>query len=525
MKKTSLLLISFWAAVGQAAEVRILYTNDIESVYEPVEAHWRDDMAFIGGMAHLSTLIEAQRSSEDVAFLFDAGDMFTGSLSKATEGRLVFDLYSAMGYDAVNLGNHEFEYGWQILARVMQRARFPVLNANIRHEASDVHFAQQYAILESSGIRVGVIGVMGMDAFTNTMMKINREGLYANPPGEVVQPLVDEIRDEVDLMILLTHQNRTAPMQTDKEADPQVRRGIDEDFALAGNVRGVDLIIGGHSDNGLEQPACHPVTGTCVVMTYGQGMHLGVASFRLATGKQAELLSARLIPVDAQKYDADPRISEMIAQARQRHPALTEVIARLDRQVARKYYRESAIGNLLADALRNYAAADIALMPAGAIRADFAAGDVTRESILNVFPFTDRVSVITMSGDILRQVLEKSLSLEYGLAQFSGLTLTYDSRNSIGSRLITASIAGEPLDPGRQYTLVTGSFTATGGENYTMFDGLPVKISDVLVSDALIEEFRQKADLVGPELGRQIDLADTATKESLSSSASMTSMR
>jgi len=510
MKKICLLLISFWMSTGQAAEVSILYTNDIESVYEPVEAHWHDDMRLIGGIAHLSTLIREQRAARDISFLVDAGDMFTGSLSKATQGRLVFDLYSAMGYDAVNLGNHEFEYGWRVLARVMQRARFPVLNANIRHQSGDVHFARQYAILESSGVRVGVIGVMGMDAFTNTMMKINREGLYASPPGEVVQPLIDEIRDEVDLLILLTHQNRTAPMQTDKESDQQVRRGIDEDFALAGKVRGVDLIVGGHSDNGLEEPVCHPLTGTCVVMTYGQGMHLGIASFRLETGKRAELLSARLIRVDAEKYGADPRISGLIAQARQRHPALTEVIARLDHQVARKYYRESAIGNLLADTLRNYAAVDVALMPAGAIRADLAAGDVTREAILNVFPFTDRVSVITMSGDVLRQVLEKSLSLEYGLAQFSGLALSYDSRHSIGRRLVTARVAGEPLDPGRQYTLVTGSFTATGGENYTMFDGLPVSISDVLVSEALIDEFRRAGDLVSPELGRQIDLADTA---------------
>ena len=101
-------------STGQAAEVSILYTNDIESVYEPVEAHWHDDMRLIGCMAHLSTLIREQRAARDISFLVDAGDMFTGSLSKATQGRLVFDLYSAMGYDAVNLGNHEFEYGWQI---------------------------------------------------------------------------------------------------------------------------------------------------------------------------------------------------------------------------------------------------------------------------------------------------------------------------------------------------------------------------------------------------------------------------
>lgn len=82
-------------------------------------------------MGPLSTLINDIRASEPNTLLVDAGDMFTGSLSKATEGRLVFDLYNAMGYDAVNLGNHEFEYGWKVLHHVMQRAQFPVLNANI----------------------------------------------------------------------------------------------------------------------------------------------------------------------------------------------------------------------------------------------------------------------------------------------------------------------------------------------------------------------------------------------------------
>ena len=124
--KVCLLVTSLWLLTCQASEVAIFYTNDIESVYEPLEAHWRDDLALIGGMAHLSSLIREKRSAQEISFLVDAGDMFTGSLSKVTEGRLVFDIYSAMGYDAVNLGNHEFEYGWRVLARVMQRARFPV---------------------------------------------------------------------------------------------------------------------------------------------------------------------------------------------------------------------------------------------------------------------------------------------------------------------------------------------------------------------------------------------------------------
>ena len=164
----------------------------------------------------------------------------------------------------------------------------------------------------------------------------------------------------------------------------------------------------------------------------------------------------------------------------------------------------------MADALRAHAQADVGLMPAGAIRADLEAGEVTREEVMNVFPFTDKVSVLTLPGNVLMQVIEKSLSLEYGLAQFSGLRLTYDSRRPIGSRLITVNVGGEELNTDNQYRLVTGSFTANGGENYRMFEGLPLAISEVSVSDALMQRFNQLNDLTLPALGRQTDLAVTS---------------
>ena len=133
---------------GPLTEVlQILYTNDIESVYAPLPALWRDDMAYIGGLPKLGTLIKQKRAHQKQTLVFDAGDLFTGALSKATEGRLAFDLYGVMGYDAVALGNHEFEYGWETLRHVRQRASFPLLNANIFYEDSSIPFGQAYTCL------------------------------------------------------------------------------------------------------------------------------------------------------------------------------------------------------------------------------------------------------------------------------------------------------------------------------------------------------------------------------------------
>lgn len=504
---TKVLAVLLVSLSVEARELTLLYTNDIESVYEPVESTWREDINRMGGMAHLTTLIRQQRAEAETSILLDAGDMFTGSLSKATVGRLVFDLYSEMGYDAVNIGNHEFEYGWQALRDVMPRARFPVLNANIyfedlASEGLDVSFGQPYTILRAGDLRIGVLGSMGVDAFRNTIMRSHREGLVVRPPSEVLQPIIDRIRDEVDFLVVLTHQNKTAPMQTDKEADPEVQRGFEEDYQLAGQLRGVDMIIGGHSDHGLLTPVRHPETGTYIGMTFGQGMHLGYARFEL--GETVTLQDARLIPVDADRFEAADEISRLLAEARSAHPELGVVVAQMKERVARRYYWESPLGSLLADILREQIGGDLVVFPAGAIRADLEQGPLLMEQVLNVFPFTDTVAKANMKGEQIQALMEKVVSLDYGLSQVSGVELTFDRTRERGRRVLELNIAGEPFDEHRTYRVVTLSFTATGGEGYDMF-GDDVTITSQRVSDVLLKGLREREQIVAPEPGRLLD--------------------
>lgn len=490
-------------SVAKSQEVTIFYTNDIESVYDPVDAFWLDDVQKIGGLAKLASLIDHKRSKAPLNFLLDAGDMFTGSLSKATQGRLVFDLYSEIGFDAVNLGNHEFEYGWQLLHKVMQRARFPVLNANIFYAGSQIPFARQFSILQRDGVSIGVVGLMGEDAFINTMMKINREGLEIRSPLAVAQYWVDELSPQVDMVILLTHQGKTAPMQTDKEADPEVQRGIADDYELAGAVRGVDLIVSGHSDNGLWQPVIHPQTGTVIVQTFGQGKHLGVAKFAVSEAARPKLISAELIPVIAETLEDHAGVAALIAEARAAHPALMEVIGNLDAVAIRRYYRESTIGNLLADILRQRHGTDIGMITPGAIRADLPEGDVTREMILNTFPFLDQVTVLALPGSVLLAAIENGLRREYGLPQYAGLSLQYDLSKPPGQRVVELMISGQVIVMDKIYRLATGSFTATGGEGYDMFPEHIEFVSDELVSTAFVRYFQQKEQVILPQTGRQ----------------------
>lgn len=491
------------AEIAEAETFQILYTNDIESVYEPLPATWRSDMTHIGGLAKLASLIAQYRAQEPKSLLLDAGDLFTGSLAKATQGRLVFDLYSAIGYDAVNVGNHEFEYGWQTLAFVSQRARFPLLNANIFYENTEIPFGRAYVLLEVGSIRVAVLGLMGVDAFINTMMPSHRQGLSIVAPETVAAHWVPKLRQEAEVVVLLTHQGRTAPMQTDKEADPEVQRGFEEEYALAGAVDGIDLIVAGHTDHGLQTPVRHPKTQTLIVETFGQGMHLGVLNLRYQAGQPLAVLSSDLVPVNADALPSDAAVLDLIETARSEHPALAAVVGALAGHAPRKYYRESVVGNMVADALRAYAKTDIGMITPGALRADLASGPVTVEQIRNVFPFLDRVSTVRLTGAMLKEVVKKGLQREYGLPQYSGLMLTAELEEPEGGRLISLKINNLPVLDTKEYTLATGSFTATGGEGYHLLTPHIIATSEALVSDVLVAYFKSNNRVVAPSLGRQ----------------------
>ncbi len=420
----------------EVREITLLYTNDFESAYDPIPAFWRDDVDQVGGIAQLATLIEHERQRASTSFLLDAGDIFTGTLAKLTRGELPFELMITMGYDAMCIGNHEFEYGWWVLREAMNRAPFPVLAANLFYEGTDIPFAQPYTILERDGFRLGVVGIFGTDAAT-ALYPPHLAGLEVRDPVATARRIVARLGPDVDLVVLLTHQGKTAPMQTDDEADATVQRDIAADIHLAGAVEGVDVLIGGHADAGQETPFVHPETGTLICQTYGQGTRLGFLKLcsESATGRLVSH-DGRLLLVDSAALEPHPIVAAKLAGYRARFPEVDEVVGRTTGRITRRYNEESDLGNLFADVLRDHGESDIAIVHSGGLRADLPAGPVTRENLLDAFPFTDLVYVLEMTGDQLRDVLEQSFSLERGVLQVSGLTVWYDLSKPVGERVV-----------------------------------------------------------------------------------------
>jgi arylsulfatase A-like enzyme len=483
--------------------VTLLYTNDIESVYDPIDAYWIDTLTHIGGIPYLATLMKKLEHKAVNPFKFDAGDIFTGALSKATLGLLPFDVYSDIGYDAITIGNHEFEYGYQQLLKGIDHARFPVLNANIYYEGTDIRFGKPYTIVEKNGIRIGVIGSMGEEAFYNTIYKGTRKGLEVRNPIPTVQQLVDDLRPHVDMIVALTHQNKSAPMQSDKEIDPDVQRGFDEDYAMAGAINGLDVILGGHSDNGLWSPVIHPQTGTIIGITFGQSKQIGEMVLRLKEEGGVELISGRLVPVKTEQLSPDKEIRNKIEQVRHDNPELTKVIGQNTSTGFRKYYKESNLGNFMADILKSASGAKIAMINPGALRSDLDVGPITVEEIVNIYPFLDNIEMIELTGLQLKEAIEYSLSLNYGMMQFSGLTVEYDLTRSIGNRIVNASVDGEAIGDKKSYTFATTSFVARGGDGFEVLTrGRRLRVKEIEVKGAMKKYIMDRGTILLPELGR-----------------------
>jgi 5'-nucleotidase/UDP-sugar diphosphatase len=483
-------------------DVTILYTNDFHSAVDPIPAYWLPGTPKLGGAAQLTTLINQIRNREKPVFLFDSGDMFTGMLSNLTKGEALMEMMTSMRYDAMAIGNHEFDYDSENFEKQMYRVPFPVLGANIFYKGTNHRYSRPYTIIERDGVRLGVIGIIGQDARSVA----NQPGIVDldfRDPIPAVRDAVRELKGQVDLIVVLAHQGQTGPMQTDAEAHADLQRDFDEDIKLSGEVPGIDVFVGGHAHRGIETPYVHPKTGTIIVQTYGYGTRLGYLRL-LLRGRKIVSHRGELLKVWSDKLPADPVVAAKFeAYKRQVAPVIGGVVGRSRVRLVRDYRAESPLGSFVADVLRAEGSADIGFENAGGLRADLPEGAVTKGDVLDALPFLNTVIVCEMTGKQIREVLEQSFSLRRGMMQVSGMSATYDMRRPEGRRLVSAEVAGHPLDDNKLYRVATSSFIANGGDLYETFTktrqvDLGKPLSDVIM------DYLRKQKMIEPPEGRRL---------------------
>ena len=448
----------------------LLHTNDTHA------AHRADDG--VGGVARQMTVVNQVRAATDNVLLVDAGDRFTGSLfHQQYKGQDNVQIMNMLGYDVMTLGNHEFDNGDDTLAAFLESLDFPTVAANVDVSASDAlgGLVQPYVVLDVGG---EMIGVTGLDtAETAILASPGPDVVFDTDLAGAAQVAVDEmLAQDVNKIILLTH------------------IGYNQDVALAGELSGVDIIVGGHSHTLLSNQYAGAVAEYPTVMESASGEPVLIVQ----AGEKNEYLGRLDVEFDPTgvlaDWDGDAiKLSQYITPDEQMTALLDELAGPIeelkqqvigeagvylvgDRSVCR--VAECNLGNLITDALIAHTNADIALQNGGGIRADIDEGAVTMGDVLTVLPFGNLISTLELSGADVWAALENGVSQAEDMAgrfpQVGGLRYTWDGSQEPGSRIVSVDVWNddtgeyEPIDMDALYYVATNDYMRNGGDGYAV---------------------------------------------------------
>lgn len=298
-----------WAAVGDALPLTILHFNDLHGQLDPVNSGPEGepgDAQRLGGIARLAGLVRAIRAedpSRPVILLF-AGDLLQGTVSSTVFlGLPDVGLLNQIGVDAAVLGNHELDYGQQVLRELLDAADFPMLAASVAASPNPFPTPATVAIHPRGGPRVGVLGLVTEELTTTTHPR-STSGVSVRQPAEVADGWVPWLRSRSDLVVVLSH------------------LGLQGDRQLARTVPGIDLIVGGHNHRLPEQPEIEQ--GVPILQAGSRGRFLGRLDLTVEDG-QVQLVGYRLIPVD-DRAPQDDAIAAQVAALNERLADEIEVV-------------------------------------------------------------------------------------------------------------------------------------------------------------------------------------------------------
>ncbi|MBI4643848.1 MAG: 5'-nucleotidase C-terminal domain-containing protein [Deltaproteobacteria bacterium] len=444
-------LTILFLAPAQAREVslRILYVNDFHGFAEPYKPVGSQES--LGGVSYLAAEVNKLRK-EKPALLLAAGDMIQGhSWANLFRGKSSIALMNLMRFDAMVVGNHEFDFGQDVLKKRIAEARFPVLGANVEGFKDGL---KPYVIKEIQGMKVAIIGVVTPDTPQATHPK-NVAGLKFLPPAEVVEKYLPALKKQADLIIVLSH------------------IGYQADRDLAARAPGIGVIVGGHSHTKLLEPTV--INQTIIVQAWEHAKALGVLDLTVEDGK-LKSFQGRLEMIKAGQMQEDKAVRRLVKRYGMRvNAVLGEKIgeAALDLDGEHVRMRETNLGDFLADILRQAAGADAAIINGGGIRTSILKGNITVKDIYAVLPFDNYLVAIKLTGKQIREALEHGVSgVEEGAGRFpqvSGLSFTFSRKAPAGSRVKEVLIGGHPLDPQKEYVVATNDFMAAGGDGYQVF--------------------------------------------------------
>jgi 2',3'-cyclic-nucleotide 2'-phosphodiesterase (5'-nucleotidase family) len=454
-----------------AIHVTLLQINDAY-VLEPVDGGRR------GGMARLATLVKRARAANANTIFAHAGDAISPSpMSTVLRGEQMIAVLNAVGLDLATFGNHEFDFGPDVLRRRMRESRFAWLSANVVERATGAPFglAAREHVLALGGLRVGLFGLTTPETATTSAAGPALAFLDPIESGRAAAAALR--RSGAHLVVGVTHQHMRA----------------DQALAAAADV---DVVLGGHEHEPLvaeEGKALITKAGSDARYLVQVDVWLRPDGLLVERSWRFQEVSAR-VPEDPDVAAVVRRYGERLN--RELDTVVGQTAVPLEARRGRLRMEESNLGNFIADAMRARLGADVAVVNGGGIRTDriIPAGPLTKRDVHGLLPFTNAVMKLAVSGTRLRETLEQGLAgLERGgggYLQVSGLRVTYDPRRPIGQRVLSVDVDGAPLDLAQIYTLAVVDYVAGGGDGITALRDARVLVDAVTgpqVADVVLD--------------------------------------
>ncbi len=423
-------------------KLTLLHSNDMHGDFlaEDVEEK------LVGGVSMLSGYINKTREESPNTLYCIAGDMFRGSvIDSEFQGLSTIEIMNMLSPDVVTVGNHETDYGISHLLFLEKCAKFPIINANMYIKTNHARLFRPYIILEVDGMKILFIGILTEEVLAQT----RTQGLV----GTVVN-IEDAAREvgkicnaynavDIDFTVLLTH--------IGFEEDKKLAALLDPDW-------GVDVIIGGHSHTFLQEPA---KVNDILIVQAGVGTDQ-IGRFDLTIDKELNCVSEyrwRSVPIDSENCPRDPDLENLISKYKKKTDSIYgRVVTRFNRKLTHpERIRETELGDLFADALKESLDVDIMLLGSGSIRATEMNPIVLYGDLVEAFPYDDEIYMSTVSGGRLKNMIRYMLRDEVWKGvhcefyQFSeGFRVVYDRANH---RFLEFSLNGEEIPDDKLYTI------------------------------------------------------------------------
>lgn len=483
------------------AWITVLSTTDLHGNILPVDYY--TNKPDVRGLAKVATLIKGARKENPAGtLLLDSGDTIQGTplqyfhnKKNNTPPDPMMLTMSALKFDALAVGNHEYNFGLTVLEKARREANFPWLSANTYKRGTNETYYQPYLVKELNGVRVGILGLTtpGVPFWEN---KENFAGLEFRDPLVEARKWVAVLREKerVDLVVVAMHMGLEEDLRTGEVSPGQVTNE-NMGVQLARTVTGIDLILMGHTHR--EVPSV-VIGETLLTQANSWGRHLARADVYLERDKRGRwrvaAKAARTIAV-SERTETDEEIARLVAPYDQETQSwLGRVIGESSAELTAEgaLFRDTAILDLVQRVQLDAGKADVSMVASFNAQARLPRGQVTVRDIAGLYVYENTLVVLEVTGAQLKDALEHSAKFfrayeagrtpaelvddkipSYNFDIAEGVTYDLDLTKPHGSRVQNLRFRGQPLDPAQKLKLATNNYRVNGGGGYTMYKGAP----------------------------------------------------